>query len=139
MFKHLPLYLLPSLLMLTACASAPTVADSRNTPEAANRRPTPTVADSRQHLLGAYGQERDLTNADLLIFKTAVRNTKARDMTPYAVSSQVVAGMNYRFRCRAPLDETTNAPEATYIVTIFNPLPHTKLPPRVTAIDCINY
>ena len=73
------------------------------------------TASNKKYLCGAYAGNRALTEEDIQVFKSAY-NYKLK-MTPQSVSTQVVAGTNYKFICT---DESDNVVE----VMIFKPLPN---------------
>lgn len=62
---------------------------------------------------GGYSAFRDLTTEDLALFDSVY--TQQPPLTPYAVATQVVAGLNYRFLC-------LDAAQTKYQVNIFVPL-----------------
>lgn len=81
---------------------------------------------------GGWTPVRDLTEEDRLVFEEAMKGIFGVTYTPLKVSSQLVAGMNYCFRCEATM--VTQSPE-TYLVqiNIFSPLPGQGAP-YVTSI-----
>ncbi len=75
-------------------------------------------------LVGGWTKYHDLTKEDRIVFEEAIKESEGKlggvIYTPYAVSTQVVAGTNYRFECNAsrpPSDIIWKA-----IVEIFKPL-----------------
>lgn len=89
------------------------------------------VSDTvRQQLCGGYTVQREFTEDELAMFTSATSSCEAA-LTPLSVSTQVVAGTNYRFYCRfegaldslrdGTLDEGGNSGHCW--VTIFRPLP----------------
>jgi membrane protein required for beta-lactamase induction len=55
------------------------------------------IDDEDVQLVGAFGEERDLNEEDLEVFEQALYGYVGMTFEPISVSSQVVAGMNYRF------------------------------------------
>ena len=73
---------------------------------------------NRNNLVGAYGEQRELTEQEMEMFRSL---TDGGDVvyTPLSVSTQVVAGTNYRFWCRFE-----GASDYGHCwVTVFKPLP----------------
>jgi len=56
-----------------------------------------------------------------MVFNTALKGFVGVDFTPLAVSTQVVAGVNYRFFCNAR-DVYPNALNEAALIEIFQPL-----------------
>jgi len=109
---------LAAALLLAGC-DAPT-------PEAPVLPPEPVEEDVP--LCGGYGKAEPVGQDLLNLFETAVQGTEAEGFIPKSVSSQVVAGMNYDFACTVP------GSDAVRHVVIYQPLPYTREPPRVTDI-----
>ncbi|HEX3983930.1 MAG TPA: hypothetical protein VHX12_09580 [Acidisoma sp.] len=71
-------------------------------------------------LAGGWTPWRDLSAEDLNVFHEAMQGFVGVKYTPEKVSTQVVAGTNYRFRCEAaPL---THPIIYTAVVQIYAPL-----------------
>ncbi|GHU36854.1 hypothetical protein FACS1894105_07950 [Clostridia bacterium] len=82
---------------------------------------------------GGYSAERDLTEEDIVIFNSAAEKLTGVKYEPLKVATQVVAGTNYRFYCKA-IYVTPGAEERYVYVTIFKPLIHTGEPAVITDI-----
>ncbi|MEA9413021.1 MULTISPECIES: hypothetical protein [unclassified Flavobacterium] len=78
------------------------------------------VLENHEPILGGWTDFRKPTAADLLLFKQALEGYVGVKYIPTAVATQVVAGINYRFRCTASIPPSEIAYEA--IVKIFKPL-----------------
>jgi len=88
------------LLLLTACRSSRKLTnDSMNEP-----------------IVGGYTEHRQLTQDDLRFFNEVCRQYGGIDATPVSVSTQVVAGTNYCFRCKDDKGKM-------FDITILRPLP----------------
>ncbi len=72
------------------------------------------------HVLGGWSAYHKLTPEDRLVFDEAMKGFVGVKYTPISVSTQVVAGMNYRFKCEASMPPSEVIWEA--IVEIFKPL-----------------
>ena len=90
-----------------------------------------------QQLCGGYTQQREPTDEEMEMFKF-VTGTGDIVYTPLSVSTQVVAGTNYRFYCR--FEDTgdgiadDNDKYGYCWLTIFKPLPGQGVP-RLVSID----
>jgi hypothetical protein len=80
-------------------------------------------------VLGGWTPYHNLTPADKQVFDQAIKGLVGVKYTPQTVSTQVVAGTNYRYRCLASIPPADVVWEA--IVEIFKPL---KGDPYVTGI-----
>ena len=87
-------------------------------------------------IVGGYSAERELTAEDVEIFNAAIEKLVGVKYEPLKVATQVVAGTNYSFYCKAT-NVTPNAEERYVYVTIFKPLPHTGEPAVVKSIEDI--
>lgn len=73
----------------------------------------------QEHLCGAYTDFRELSAEDLALFNDTVVDS-CYTYTPLTVSTQVVAGMNYKFHCEY---RGVYSNDFGYIyITIFRPL-----------------
>lgn len=98
--------------------------------------------EAQEHLVGAFGEQRELADEEMAMFRKVTADDSLVVYTPLSVSTQVVAGINYRFWCRfEDLSDGIRCKSADdsdkygYCwITIFKPLPG-QGEPRVTAID----
>lgn len=74
-------------------------------------------------MCGAFTDQRDVTPEELTLFNETMTQP---GYTPVSVSTQVVAGINYRFICKGP--------DGDCVVTIYKPLPG-QGEPKVTSIS----
>ncbi|MGX7667984.1 hypothetical protein [Flavobacterium pedocola] len=81
-------------------------------------------------IVGGWSAYHPLTANDKAVFDQAMNGFVGVSYTPNVVSSQVVAGTNYRFKCTASMPPADVVWEA--IVEIFQPLNGGK--PYVTGI-----
>jgi hypothetical protein len=82
--------------------------------------PTQTVTNNSQPLVGGWSPYHKLTPEDQKVFDEALKGFVGVKYTPNAVSTQVVAGMNYRFKCTASMPPAMVVWEA--MVEIYKPL-----------------
>lgn len=71
-------------------------------------------------IVGGWSKYHALTPEDKLVFDEAMKGLIGVDYKPQSVSTQVVAGMNYRFKCSASVPPSDVMWEA--IVEIYQPL-----------------
>jgi len=63
---------------------------------------TTDIADDPEPMIsGGWSEFRDLTEEDLAVFEEAMADLDGVVYEPISVSTQIVAGMNYRFLCNA--------------------------------------
>lgn len=74
--------------------------------------------DTLEELCGGYTRQRDLTGDEMEMFR-AVTSSGNAAYTPLSVSTQVVAGTNYRFWCR--YQDAQGSGHCW--ITVFKPLP----------------
>jgi hypothetical protein len=108
---------------LVSCSGSGTPSGSSATPE-----------PDTKPVVGGYTEERDLTAEDTEIFVAAMEGLDGVSYKPLKVSTQVVAGTNYKFYCKAT-NATPDAKERYVYVTIFVPLPSSGDPAKVTDIS----
>lgn len=87
-----------------------------------------TPVPNEQPMCGAYSHYRPLMEEERTLFEQVYQQQPT--LTPKSVSTQVVAGTNYRFLCE---DEAGKE----YLVTIFVPLPcyQDEQPVAVTSVE----
>lgn len=83
-------------------------------------------------MVGAWTPFHRPTKEDLEVFETAMKNIKGVIYEPFSVSTQVVNGTNYRFKCSAQIPPSMVIWEA--MVEIHQPIGGT---PTVTKISPI--
>lgn len=80
-------------------------------------------------LLGGWSPYNSLTTEDHAVFNEAMNGFVGVTYTPTAVSTQIVNGTNYRFKCSASIPPSEAIWEA--VISIFKPL---KGKPHITEI-----
>ena len=75
---------------------------------------------NKESLVGGWSAYHTLTPNDKQVFEEALNGFVGVGYMPTAVSTQLVAGMNYRFKCNASMPPSEVIWEA--IVEIFAPL-----------------
>lgn len=73
------------------------------------------------HLFGGWSPYHKLDSEDKTVFDEALAGFVGVDYQPFSVSTQLVAGKNYRFKCHATLPGPIRL-EWEAIVEIFQPL-----------------
>ena len=79
-----------------------------------------TQETAETHVLGGWSPYNSLTPRDQEVFNEAMKGFVGVRYSPQSVSTQVVAGTNYRFKCQASMPPSEAVWEA--IVEIFQPL-----------------
>lgn len=81
---------------------------------------TNTTLNNKDAVVGGWSAYHPLTTEDKAVFDEAMKGFVGVKYTPQAVSTQVVAGTNYRYKCIASMPPAQVVWEA--IVEIFQPL-----------------
>lgn len=84
-------FIIIAALAITACGS-----NYRNSNRAAQDE-TDTV---KPQMVGAFGDQREIEQEEMEMFRKATAADSLVVYTPLSVSTQVVAGTNYKFWCR---------------------------------------
>lgn len=80
-----------------------------------------TDGNTDEFLCGGFTEQREITDEEEKMFRDVIGTIDTcTEYTPLSVSTQVVSGLNYRFRCLYD-DKTGNAPAYCH-VTIYKPL-----------------
>ena len=116
-------YACPAEAPVAAAPAPPAVAEPATPapkPEPAHPKPPAKV--------GAYSEQIAIDPEQRDVFVEATKESEARALRPLTVATQVVAGLNYDFRC-VSADGLRR-----YSVVIHRPLPQTGETPRVVSI-----
>lgn len=76
--------------------------------------------NTAENLVGGWSSYHKLTPEDTAVFDEAIAGLVGVDYKPETVSTQVVAGMNYRFKCQASIPPAEVIWEA--IIEVYKPL-----------------
>lgn len=88
---------------------------------------------SKETVVGGYTKQRRLSDEEKLLFESVAQEVAGVKYTPMNVSTQVVAGTNYRFLCKGKSPERGG--EKFYaVITIHKPLPQ-QGEPRIISIE----
>ena len=118
------LFILAVMLAFAACGGG-----RKNTAAMQNNEEKETPLT----LVGAFGNQREITEQEMEMFRAVTQEQDSVVYTPLSVSTQVVAGINYRFWCR--FENTLGQEDYGHCwVTVFKPLPG-QGNPRVTRVD----
>lgn len=113
------------LVACTACGSGHSTSRTVVTPA------------TQSTLAGGYSAPRPLTAKEKTLFEKATASLEGVAYDPQSVQTQVVAGTNYRFHCKAhTLQDALKTYEAE--ITVFVPLPSQGGEPEITSIVKIN-
>lgn len=86
--------------------------------------------------MGGYSEPRALEQHDKEVFEKAIEGLLGAEYIPEKVSTQIVAGTNYRFFCKYK-KMTAQPEEGTAVVTIFEELP--VYGGKVAVVDIMTY
>lgn len=84
-------------------------------------------------MVGAWTPFHKLTSEDQEVFNNAMRNIIGVDYTPFSVSTQVVNGTNYRFKCTASIPPAEVVWEA--MVEIYQPIGGEPQVTKISPLD----
>ena len=104
------IFILAAMLAFAACGGG-----RKNTAAMQNNEEKETPLT----LVGAFGNQREITEQEMEMFRAVTQEQDSVVYTPLSVSTQVVAGINYRFWCRY------GSPDGSghCFVTVYKPLP----------------
>ena len=88
---------------------------------------------SDTRIVGGYTHDRRLTDQERQLFDTAVASIDDVKYKPMSVATQVVAGTNYRFICKAR-ETKKRGKHFDAVIVIYKPLPG-QGEPRITSIE----
>jgi len=80
------------------------------------------MSNEPNEMPGGWTEYRDLTSEDKAVFDEALQGFVGVNYTPNSVATQVVAGVNYRFKCTATLHRPNGDTKWEVIVEIYQPL-----------------
>ena len=87
----------------------------------------------KQEVVGGYSATKEISADDRAMFDKAIESIENyTDIKPLSVTTQVVAGTNYKFTCSAK-DKEGKVIKGE--IVIFKPLPHTDEEPSITKIQ----
>lgn len=85
--------------------------------------------------VGGYSKTRRISDSEKELFTTLTASIEGVEYRPMNVATQVVAGTNYRFLCKAREVENGKKGDKYYaVVVIHKPLPH-QGEPRIIEIE----
>lgn len=131
-----------AIMILTACGSNRNNGKTAVEPVESNVKNNDSTMSNRMELVGAFGQQREMTHDEMDMFRKATAGDSLIVYTPLSVSTQVVAGTNYRFWCRFEdisdgirRKSADDSDKYGYCwITIFKPLPG-RGEPSVTSVN----
>lgn len=87
------------------------------------------ITENKEIICGGYTEQREPTAEEIAMFKT-VAGAQTIVLSPLSVSTQVVAGLNYKFWCR--FEDTVQNKSGHCWVVIYKPL---KGDPQLSRIE----
>ena len=107
------------LLAINACAS--------------NSNKSKMKEQVKQEIAGGYSDSATMSAEVQAMFDKAVKSVKDyTDIKPLSVTTQIVAGTNYKFSCSA---KDKDGKSVKGEIVIFKPLPNENKEPLVTAVN----
>ena len=101
-------FFLPLLMLIPSCSS------SNGTQETETNE-----SEERIQLVGAYTGQREPTAEELNLFRKVAPSSEM-ELTPISVSTQVVAGLNYKFLCS--YEDKTDGSKGRCLIVIYKDL-----------------
>lgn len=117
------------ILLAAACTTA---ACGHTSKTGQHQQPATVETPTPARTVGSYTEQRALTQDERDLFERVTRELAGVKYTPESVATQIVAGVNYRFICKA---ETITWEPETYQaqITVYQPLPGQGAP-KITEI-----
>ena len=109
--------LIAALLLSCACISCDRIFNS--SPEEA--------------VVGGYSEQRKLSDEERALFDNVVADVAGVKYTPINVSTQIVAGVNYRFLCKGK-EQERGGKKFYAVIVVHKPLPNAG-EPRIISIE----
>lgn len=90
---------------------------------------------SQSHVVGGYSKPHNLSDEEQIIFEQATNSLQGVEYKPINVATQIVAGVNYRFLCKARrVDENGKKGKRFYaVIVVHKPLSGGEL--RILSIE----
>ena len=82
------------------------------------------LPQQEQQMVGGYSKLRKLSAEEVALFERAVSGLQGAEYKPVSVATQIVAGVNYRFLCKArSIDESGKRGKRFYaVIVVHKPL-----------------
>lgn len=122
-------FILAAVLVIAGCGNS-------NNGSTSNENGAENVETNKENLVGAFGEQRDITEEEMEMFRSVTEGDGINVYTPLSVSTQVVAGTNYKFYCRLSDENAENNPSHCWL-TIYKPLPG-QGEPKVTSVEKVD-
>ncbi|MBQ8543831.1 MAG: hypothetical protein IJ434_01545 [Alistipes sp.] len=92
--------------------------------------------EESQGVVGGYSKPRNLTDEDIALFEQATAQLQGVEYKPMNVATQIVAGVNYRYLCKARrIDESGKKGKRFYAaIVVYKPLAG-QGEPRILSIE----
>lgn len=90
----------------------------------------------QEHIVGGYSKPRNITNEEVALFKQVTASLQGVEYKPKSVSTQIVAGTNYRFLCNArTIDNNGKKGKRHYAAIVIHKPLNPEEKPRILSID----
>ena len=88
------------------------------------------------HIVGGYSKPRNITIEEESLFKQATTSLQGVEYKPENVATQIVAGTNYRFLCKArSIDSNGKKGKRYYAAIVIHKPLNPEEPPRILSIE----
>ena len=90
----------------------------------------------QEAVVGGYSKTRKITSDEEALFHQATATLQGAEYEPQNVATQIVAGTNYRFLCKARLlDQNGKKGKRYYAVIVIHKPLSAEEPPRILSIE----
>lgn len=91
---------------------------------------------AQEGIVGGYSKPRNLTDTDVALFEQATAQLQGVEYKPMNVATQIVAGVNYRFLCKARrIDESGKKGKRFYAAIVVHKPLAGQGEPRILSIE----
>lgn len=92
--------------------------------------------NSQEGVVGGYSKPRNLTDEDIALFEQATAQLQGVEYKPMNVATQIVAGVNYRYLCKARrIDESGKKGKRFYAAIVVHKPLAGQGEPRILSIE----
>lgn len=91
--------------------------------------------NTSEHVVGGYSKQRKPTHEEEELFKRATASLQGVEYKPINVATQIVAGTNYRFLCKARSTGNDKRGKRHYAVIVIHKSLVAEEQPRILSIE----
>ena len=93
------------------------------------------LGEKSEHVVGGYSKQRKPTHEEVELFNLATASLQGVEYKPINVATQIVAGTNYRFLCKARSTGNDKRGKRYYAVIVIHKPLTTEEQPRILSIE----